>query len=640
MSLYAIFHLNLAYSSIEEERRPEVVARCYWPLLRLARKYSLPFGIEAPGYTLEAIDAIDPTWTAELRRLTRDGPCEFIGSGYAQAIGPLLPEAVNVANLRLGNEVYERLLGDRPRIALVNEQAYSAGLVGTYLDAGYEAIVMEWDNPAQAHPEWPIAWRYVPQRAVGADGREIGVIWNKSLAFQKFQRYAHAEMDLDEYLEYLEARARAGPAFPLYGNDVEVFDFRPGRYHTEAEQGADSEWARIDALFEALRGRIDMISPSDVLALMKREDAGHLLRLETADQPVPVKKQGKYNLTRWAVTGRDDVGINTKCNQVYEGMRAAGAADAAAWRELCYLWSSDFRTHITQSRWSAFRSRLDAATLRWSPPPRAPAAHAVAATPASAGRLLTVATPTVRARFNQRRGLALDALWFPDLAQESVVGTLPHGYFDDIDLGADFYSGQVVFETPARPKITDLNPTSALVEETDLGTIVRASIPTSLGPITKTWTLSRDAPKVTLEYVFDWIALPVGSFRLGHMTLIPTAFDRASLAYATHNGGPLERYPLAGTRVDHGRSVSFLVSARTSLGATEGLVELSDAKLAVQIRMDRTASALVPMLTFREAGGSYFCRVSFSAREVDETVRGDEARALPAQFTIEGVRRG
>src|SRR6185436_2314664 len=36
LRVFALFHLNLAFSSIEEERRPEVVARCYWPLLRLA----------------------------------------------------------------------------------------------------------------------------------------------------------------------------------------------------------------------------------------------------------------------------------------------------------------------------------------------------------------------------------------------------------------------------------------------------------------------------------------------------------------------------------------------------------------------------------------------------------------------------
>ncbi|HRR42652.1 MAG TPA: hypothetical protein P5244_15580, partial [Syntrophales bacterium] len=62
LKLYTIFHLNLAYSSIEEEQRPEVIRRCYWPLLKLVRDYSLPFGVEATGYTLEEINRLDPNW--------------------------------------------------------------------------------------------------------------------------------------------------------------------------------------------------------------------------------------------------------------------------------------------------------------------------------------------------------------------------------------------------------------------------------------------------------------------------------------------------------------------------------------------------------------------------------------------------
>ena len=53
--LYNFFHLNLAYSAIEEEDRAKVIDNCYWPLLRIARKRALPFGIELSGYTLEII---------------------------------------------------------------------------------------------------------------------------------------------------------------------------------------------------------------------------------------------------------------------------------------------------------------------------------------------------------------------------------------------------------------------------------------------------------------------------------------------------------------------------------------------------------------------------------------------------------
>ena len=102
-----------------------------------------------------------------------------------------MPAAVNAANLSIGHDTYERLLGFRPAIAFVNEQAYSAGMVQHYLDASYKAIVMEWDNPARTHPEWNGELRYFPQRACGQHGEAIPLIWNKAIAFQQFQRDAH-----------------------------------------------------------------------------------------------------------------------------------------------------------------------------------------------------------------------------------------------------------------------------------------------------------------------------------------------------------------------------------------------------------------------------------------------------------------
>ena len=43
-----------------------------------------------------------------------------------------------------GNEIYERLLGIRPSLALINEQAYSAGLVPLYLDACSSPQRLRW----------------------------------------------------------------------------------------------------------------------------------------------------------------------------------------------------------------------------------------------------------------------------------------------------------------------------------------------------------------------------------------------------------------------------------------------------------------------------------------------------------------
>jgi Glycosyl hydrolase family 57 len=624
LRLYAIFHLNLAFSSLEEEQRAVVVERCYAPLLRLARELDLPFGIEATATTLQAARDADPSWLDELRELVH-GRCEFVGSGLVQLIGPLVPAEVNRANLRYGGDAYEELLGLRPRVALVNEQAWSGGLVPHYRDAGYGALVMEWDNPARAHSDWPRELRYRPQRALGADGSTIPVLWNNSIAFQKLQRYAHGELELDEVLDYLDThRGDDDRVFSLYGNDVEIFDFRPGRFATEPPLPETSEWTRLTRLFAALQDdpRFELVAPSTALEALDPDAPP--LQLETPDQPIPVKKQDKYNVTRWAVTGRDDLGANTSCWRIYESLRRR--PDAPEWRDLCELWASDFRTHITERRWSDFQARLGAleshvcvSDSRPAPRPRTGAEVTITRDE----RFLELRTPETSLRLKLRRGLAVDAVGFASLGGGRLAGTLPHGFYDDIALGADYYTGHLVLESPGRAKVTDLGPVVPEVERLADGSVaVTAAVETPLGPIRKRVVLHAGEPRVELETELDWPELPDGSLRLGHVTLDPAAFDRSTLHYATHNGGEtLERFALGGRGVDHGDSATYLVSASHALGITGGVVELGDAARRLRVEVDKSTAAVVGLVTYRTVGETWFARLALSARESDETCR-------------------
>ena len=648
LNFFTVFHLNLAYSSIEEEQRPQVIRDCYWPLLRLARQYSLPFGIEASAYTLESLAAIDRGWIDELRSLTANGPCEFIGSGYAQLIGPLVPAEVNSVNLRLGNQAYQALLGFRPAVALVNEQAYSAGLLGHYIDAGYKAIVMEWDNPARWHLQWNAEWRYLPQIACGQHGEELPVLWNKSIAFQKFQRYAHSEMDLPEYLEYLSQHVGTqARAFPLYGNDIEVFDFRPGRYHTEPARKAESEWQRIELLLQQLLAdqRFRFVSPSQVLELMGATGAGQRLRLETPQDPVPVKKQEKYNLNRWAVTGRNDLAVNTGCHQIYEALRRQAQPDER-WRELCYLWSSDFRTHITEKRWQAFRERMCKFKQELSAGAESASPKAQARPPTAGFRVhresrwLHAETDAMKAVFNCRRGLAIDSLVVKSVSGKSLFGTIPHGYYQDITLGADFYSGHLVLETPGHPKVTDLVPIEPEIAEAGDSLVLRGAVATPLGPVHKTVSVSPEG-KVRILFEMQWERMPLGSLRLGHVTLNPEAFDAGSLFFETHNGGILpDKFFLNQPGIDkhnveHGRSVSFLVSSSSALGMTGGELRMGDRDRAIVVRTRLDQACVVAQITYLPVQESFFYRVSFSAEELDETSRERALRDSPSIFEFE-----
>ena len=634
--IHAVFHLNLMFSSIEEEQRPAVIERCYWPLLRACERTGVPLGLELTGITLEIIETIDPAWIAALNRLIAAGLAELVGSGYAQLIGPLLPSDINAANLRLGHQTYRRLLGRAPVTALINEQCFSASMVDHLIDAGYTGFLMEWDNPHRAHPEWDGALRHRPQRVRAASGRTLPVLWIHTVAFQKFQRAVHGTDTLEDYREWLDRQLSGGVAcLNLYGNDGEIFDFRPGRFATEPPPPEQSEWRAIEAIFTALAAdpRAACRLPSQVLAELP--PAGAALSLSSAAMPLPTKKQDKYNVLRWAVSGRDTLVINSRCRRLAEALRGAGDAEI---RELCYLYSSDFRTHITAKRWEKALRRLErlekgALCSQGSAldPPKAGGPLET-----GTGGVIRVERGTFGVELNARRGLAIHRFWRGSDAGDWLVGTLPFGYFDDIGFGADYYSGHLVFQPPGHHQITDLAAAPVVRHEDERGSHLATVIPTALGDIEKSLCLHHDRPCLELSVRLRWQTPPPGVLRLGHLTLNPEAFQSDRLWYATHNGGPsLERFDLDGKDFDHGRAVSHMVSASSALGMTEGRLWLGDHRRQILLTLDRSAAALVPMVAWHRIGARYFFRVSLSAAEIDDTVKaGTESRADGGELRV------
>ena len=621
LDVFALFHLNLAFSSIEEEQRPQVIERCYWPLLRLPDAIDAPIALEATGYTLETIQRLDPSWIAELKRHVANGKIEFVGSGYAQIIGPLVPARVNEANLNLGHEAYGRILGVKPNIALLNEQAYSAGLVGLYNAAGYDAVLMDWDNVASHHPEWDSEFKYHPQRAQGTRGAEIGLLWTHTMAFQKLQRFAHGDIELGDYLSFVVSQRGLMPrVLPLYSNDAETFDFRPGRFHTE-EVLQGNEWARIAAAWRTLSHipGIRITTPSKALA-DNGPFANERLTLQTPDYPIPVKKQPKYNVTRWAVSGRDDLAINAACHRIYTALLAQTNETPDAWRELCYLWSSDFRTHITDKRWEDYRKRLAHAEANAVPVLVSPASFH-AGTPTD-DRWIKIETPSLLAILNRRRGCAIHEIKVAGDNRPAMLGSLLHGHFDEIDLQYDWYTGNCVFEAPGLPKVTDLEWTTptALQDEQTGDILVSCRITTPLGPIDKRLRFSASKPQVDFDLAFSWKDWGRGSLRLGHFLLNPQAFDAGTLSFRTHNGGrDIEEFLIGKNAIDHGEAVSFLVSAKTGLGLTEGTISIGDAERRFTVEVDRSLAPLVGLMQNQNSGSSMFCRLMLSALEMDDT---------------------
>ena len=77
---------------------------------------------------------------------------------------------------------------------------------------------------------------------------------------------------------------------------------------------------------------------------------------------------------------------------------------------------------------------------------------------------------------NKIKGLTISDLWFKNIYKEPLVGTLPHGYYDEISLGADFYSGHAIIEKPGEHKITNLLKSKPEVLNDGVVLIIRNSI--------------------------------------------------------------------------------------------------------------------------------------------------------------------
>lgn len=633
MYLYAVFHLNLAFSSIEEQQREQVIKECYWPLLKIISQHNIPIGIEATAYTLEVIKSIDTDWVTSFKSLVRQNKCELIASGDSQVIGPLVPATVNDWNLKLGDQYYEDIIGVKPLIAYVNEQALSAGLIDVYIDRGYTAIMMEWDNARAINEGWQQSFLNEPSYARGNSGRTIPVLWNWSIAFQKLQRFSHRQLSASEYHNFVhDSCAKGILAFPVYGSDTEIFNFRPGRFTEEAQTGEYSEWDTIRDCFLTLEKSYQWVLPSKIIAKSITATGKNTVSFTTAESPVVVKKQKKYNLTRWAITGRNDLLLNTLCFKKFDNLMASNEQSPAQWRELCRLWSSDYRTHLTACRYNDIAFLLK--DFKQEKTCFSPRTHENSVdiegdciTHDKTRNIVTISYGTVKLLLNMNRGAAIDSLNFSNIP---CIGTLPHGHFNNIELGADFYSNHSLLELlTERKRVTDLSKATwqSTIENDSI--VITAEVATDHCTFYKQYIISGNSVKCRIE--MSLLERPIASIRVGWITLLNT---NGELPYiGTHHGGKVPEYFRLSKNVDHGHPSSPLVSANNCLGATDGKIWFGEQGRGVYISWKPSYCAAIPMLYSKTIDEQHMSRVFFSLSEIDETHQpnGD---LLPFEYEI------
>lgn len=647
---YLIFHLNLAFSSIGAEARPDVIQICYHSLLRLIKETAIPFGVELTGWTLNQIEHLDPAWITQFKELLKSKSCELIGSGYSQIIAPLVPYEVNIWNQRLGLKEYKRILGIRPDIVLVNEMAYSNSLVELYSEFAYQGFIMDRDNVRLAMDLDGAPMSAVPTHAQGATDAVLPVLWADSILFQKIQHYAHGDISKADYLHYLKKRIGDGETLlPIYCNDAEIFDYRPGRFSQERLIHTEGEWNRLRDLLTTVSEEtsIEWISPSQALAINNQSLDRSISRLTSASHPIPVKKQAKYNIARWAITGRNDLWLNTMCHRLAKQLSQNTTVGEDDWRQLCEFWASDFRTHIEKKRWDSMCAKLIDCLHKQNLTASKPTADNIVTEVLQSGFKISrdsdniylyVKTAQVDLVLNMRRGLAIKSVAFKSHNFRALVGSLPHGYYKSIAFGADYYSGNLVTELPTEhTRTTDLEPVVPTFNYTEKGLEIRGVIPTKLGILYKTITIARDTESLSLSYVFDAERQKyISSIRTGIMTFLPEELGD-TIEIITTNGGPVQEHFPLDRDFDHSSVASTLVSSNGGFGSTDGEITIQTGPHGLRFSWEPEECACMPLVQHMFCKNTKLLRLFFSISETDDTVNINRS-LLPFCLTIQPTK--
>ena len=610
---YIIFHHNLMYSSIPEKHYEYIINNVFFPILKLT-DLGVKLGLEFNGWTLEKINEINPEYIKTLKKLKSQRLVEIIASSYTQAIFPLIPAKVNKKNIEFGIEVFKNLFGEVPKIFLLNEMVYSEGSIELLKNYGFQGFIFDWVNAAKDNNSQKKLKKWQPVKNKG-----LKVLWADTFMTQKFQRVVWKDIGFTDYFEFIEKQINKNPfAIPVYAGDAEVFEYIPGSL-VFSKNGND--FRNMENILKTLidEYNLEFVLPSN---LLKNNTNNKQIKISSSSYPIKTKKQDKYNVVRWALTGRDAVKMNTQCYYLYNLIKDFD--DEKLWKNLCFLWSSDFRTNTTDEKYLDFRNKMGfsvekAKKLIKYKLKKVKEKPNTNFTTKEEGRYFYIETDFHKLVLIKNKGLALKELIIKKKSDKVLIGTLPHGYFEDISLGADFFSFHTIVVDKDGKQLTDLscNVDVEVFQNSNNEIIIKNESPMEIENISlfKEYVLS-DTLKVFYKMYFKDL-YPV-LIRLGIITFMPGSFDKKSLYYKTHNGGKLERYRIK-KDIKMDEPVSFLVSSQNCLGATEGILEIGDNTKNIKIFTDKSMLYSIPLLRYKDLGGNkFFLRVYNSIAERSE----------------------
>ena len=350
---------------------------------------------------------------------------------------------------------------------------------------------------------------------------------------------------------------------------------------------------------------------------------------DVAEAPICVKKQPKYNVSRWAVTGRSDQKINTKCYFIFKNRKKIikKIGNRKFYEELSNLWSSDYRTHITKKRWAKFNYKLNILLkfIKNKPDIKIKKNKIYKKIKTSKNiyfdsekTLLFVKTSKINIALNIRRGLSIDSLAFKSQRFKPVIGTVHSYKTKSIYEGADFYSGNAIHEilNPIA-KITDLNNVSPNISENKDYIKVFSKQNLKYAWLSKTIELNKKIESVLITIEYKCKIKNIGSIRLNNISFLN--INNKNISYSCVNGGytrekyDLERY------FDQSSSPTKFVSVKNGLGCTDSQLKFLINDKKINLNWDNSKNYVFPSLQYKKIKSQKILRVFFCNQEYDET---------------------
>ena len=233
-----------------------------------------------------------------------------------------------------------------------------------------------------------------------------------------------------------------------------------------------------------------------------------------------------------------------------------------------------------------------------------------------------ISTKNVDLELLEKRGATISKLKFSQINENSLLGFLEHGTYEDTKLSPDFYSGHTIAFDRNTNKITDLVNTEIFTIETEspIRKILFSEMNLSIGHLKKIYYIYENEPRIDIKLIFDFKEFKPASFRTGIITFSPLAFNKNELSYTTHNGGEITNHEIVEENIIQDESTDPRLTSNGCLGSTEGVIDFGDNEKGVTIFTDKSDWYSVPMINYQHIDKEkFFFRISNSVAELDDT---------------------